>query len=125
MDKIKELQKDQARKEVVLDADGQSLGRLASRVATLLQGKESADYEPRKLGNTIVTVINIKGIKVTGNKLTDVKYQRWTGYIGNAKTFSLKNKLDKDIVKTFKEVVRGMLPKNTLRDKRLKNLIVK
>jgi large subunit ribosomal protein L13 len=76
MDKIKELQKDQARKEVVLDADGQSLGRLASKVATLLQGKESADYEPRKLGNTIVTVINIKGIKVTGNKLTDKKYQR-------------------------------------------------
>jgi len=76
MDKIKELQKDQARKEVVLDAEGQSLGRLASKVAVLLQGKESADYEPRKLGNTIVTVINIKGIKVTGNKLTDVKYQR-------------------------------------------------
>jgi large subunit ribosomal protein L13 len=52
-------------------------------------------------------------------------YYRWTGYIGNNKQFSLKDRLDKDIEKKFREMVRGMLPKNTLRDKRLKNLIVK
>ena len=125
MNKIKELQKDQTRKEVILDADGQSIGRLASKVAFLLQGKASTDYEPRKIGNTIVTVLNIKGVKVTGKKLTDKMYYRWTGYIGNNKQFSLKDKLDKDTIKTFREMVRGMLPKNTLRDKRLKNLIVK
>lgn len=125
MNKIKELQKDQTRKEVTIDAAGQVIGRLASKVAFLLQGKASADYEPRKIGNTIVTVLNIKDIKVTGKKLKNKMYYRWTGYIGNNKQFSLKDKLDKDIVKTFKEMVRGMLPKNTLRDKRLKNLIVK
>ncbi len=125
MNKIKELQKDQAHKEITIDAAGQVIGRLASKVAFLLQGKASADYEPRKIGNTVVTVLNIKDIKVTGKKLKDKMYYRWTGYIGNNKQFSLKDKLDKDIVKTFKEMVRGMLPKNTLRDKRLKNLIVK
>lgn len=125
MDKIKELQKDQVRKEVIIDASGQTIGRVASKVAFLLQGKASADYEPRKIGNTIVTVLNIRETKVTGKKLKDKMYYRWTGYIGNNKQFSLKDKLDKDIVKTFREMVRGMLPKNTLRDKRLKNLIVK
>jgi len=125
MNKIKELQKDQTRKEVTIDATGQAIGRLASKVAFLLQGKASTDYEPRKIGNTIVTVLNLKEIKVTGKKLKDKMYYRWTGYIGNNKQFSLKDKLDKDIVKTFREMVRGMLPKNTLRDKRLKNLIVK
>ena len=125
MNKIKELQKDQTRKEVILDADGQSIGRLASKVAFLLQGKASTDYEPRKIGNTIVTVLNIKGVKVTGKKLTDKMYYRWTGYIGNNKQFSLGDKMSKDLVKLFTEMVRGMLPKNTLRDKRLKSLIVK
>ena len=125
MNKIKELQKDQTRKEVILDADGQSIGRLASKVAFLLQGKASTDYEPRKIGNTIVTVLNIKGVKVTGKKLTDKMYYRWTGYIGNNKQFSLRDRMAKDLVKLFTEMVRGMLPKNTLRDKRLKNLIVK
>jgi large subunit ribosomal protein L13 len=76
MDKIKELQKDQLRKEVIIDATGQSIGRLSSKVAFLLQGKASADYEPRKIGNTIVTVLNIKGIKVTGKKLKDKMYYR-------------------------------------------------
>ncbi len=125
MDKIKELQKDQVRKEVIIDASGQTIGRVASKVAFLLQGKASADYEPRKIGNTIVTVLNIRETKVTGKKLKDKMYYRWTGYIGNNKQFSLKDKLDKDTIKTFREMVRGMLPKNTLRDKRLKNLIVK
>ena len=125
MNKLKELQKDQVKKEVILDAAGQSIGRVASKVAFLLQGKASADYEPYKLGNTIVTVLNIKDVKVTGKKLTDKMYYRWTGYIGNNKQFSLKDRLNKDIVKVFTEMVRGMLPKNTLRDKRLKNLIVK
>ena len=125
MNKIKELQKDQVRKEVIIDASGQTIGRVASKVAFLLQGKASADYEPRKIGNTIVTVLNIRETKVTGKKLKDKMYYRWTGYIGNNKQFSLKDKLDKDTIKTFREMVRGMLPKNTLRDKRLKNLIVK
>lgn len=125
MNKLTELQKDQIRKEVIIDAKDQVIGRLASKVAFLLQGKASADYEPRKIGNTIVTILNLKDIKVTGKKLKDKMYYRWTGYIGNNKQFSLKDKLDKDVEKTFREMVRGMLPKNTLRDKRLKNLIVK
>ena len=76
MNKLKELQKDQVKKEVILDAAGQSIGRVASKVAFLLQGKASADYEPYKLGNTIVTVLNIKDVKVTGKKLTDKMYYR-------------------------------------------------
>jgi large subunit ribosomal protein L13 len=76
MNKIKELQKDQTRKEVTIDAAGQAIGRLASKVAFLLQGKASTDYEPRKIGNTIVTVLNIKDTKVTGKKLKDKMYYR-------------------------------------------------
>lgn len=125
MNKIKELQTGQERKEVTIDAKDQSIGRVASKVAILLQGKASPDYYPHKLGNTIVTVVNIKEVKVTGKKLTDKVYHRWTGYIGNLKSETLKTKMERDIVKAFKDIVRGMLPKNTLRDKRLKNLIVK
>jgi len=76
MNKIKELQKDQVRKEVIIDASGQTIGRVASKVAFLLQGKASADYEPRKIGNTIVTVLNIRETKVTGKKLKDKMYYR-------------------------------------------------
>ncbi len=125
MDKLKELQKGQERREVTIDAKDQSIGRVASKVAVLLQGKATTDYYPHKLGNTIVTVLNIRDVKVTGKKLTDKVYHRWTGYIGNVKSETLQTKMNRDIVKAFKDIVRGMLPKNTLRDKRLKNLIVK
>ena len=76
MDKLKELQKGQERREVTIDAKDQAIGRVASKVAVLLQGKATADYYPHKLGNTIVTVTNIKDAKVTGNKLNDKVYHR-------------------------------------------------
>ncbi len=76
MDKIKELQNGQIRREVTINAKDQSIGRVASKVAILLQGKATADYFPHKLGNTIVTVSNIRDAKVTGKKLTDKKYHR-------------------------------------------------
>lgn len=74
--KIKNLTKDQARKEYTLDATGESLGRVATKVAMLLQGKTTADYYPNKLGNVFVTVNNLKDAKFTGKKLTDKIYVR-------------------------------------------------
>ena len=74
--KIRNLTKGQERKEFTLDATGESLGRVASKVAVLLQGKASANYQPNKLGNVFVTVNNLKDAKFTGKKLTDKIYIR-------------------------------------------------
>ena len=111
------------RKIISVDANGKSLGRLAAEVAVLLRGKNKPSFVPYKdMGDTVV-VKNIDKMKFTGNKLEDKNYFRYTGYLGNLKTTTLKEFL---IKKGPKEVLRaavmGMLCKNTLRDKQIKRL---
>lgn len=106
-----------------LDATDKSLGRLAVQVAVLLRGKHKADFVPYKdVGDTVV-IENIDKMKFTGNKLENKKYFRFTGYLGNLKTTTLKEFL---IKKGPKEVLRaaiwGMLAKNKLRAKQIKRL---
>ncbi|MGB9763021.1 MAG: 50S ribosomal protein L13 [Minisyncoccia bacterium] len=109
---------------IILDATGQSLGRLASKVAVLLQDKNKATYEPNKTGTNVVIVNNLSKINFKGTKIKTKVYYRHTGYLGHLKELSLKELWKKDPKKIFINAVRGMLPKNKLRDRRLKKLII-
>jgi len=107
----------------IVDAEGKSLGRLAVEVSVLLRGKNKPNFEAYKeMGDTVV-VKNIDKVKYTGNKLENKNYFRFTGYLGNLKTTTLKEFL---IKKGPKEVLRkaimGMMPKNKLRDIQIKRL---
>lgn len=103
----------------VLDASEKSLGRLASRVAGILMGKNKAQFSPHVMGGDFVIVINSDKIKLTGKKWTQKTYYTHSRFIG-----SLKEKKAKDIPtpELIKKAVQGMLPKNSLRPKTLKRL---
>ena len=108
----------------VIDAKGKTLGRLASRIALRLKGKHKADYSPHvDMGDHIV-VLNAEQIVVTGNKLDDKLYHRYTGYLGNLKTVALGKLLKEHPERAIEYAVKGMLPKNTLGRKMLRKLHV-
>jgi len=111
------------RKIQKVDAAGKALGRVAVEVAVLLRGKNKPDFVPYKDMGDVVIVKNIDKMKFTGNKLENKNYFRFTGYLGNLKTTTLKEFL---IKKGPKEVLRtavmGMLTKNKLRAKQIKRL---
>ena len=106
-----------------IDAKNKRLGRLASEIATILQGKKSPNYEPRVVGADRVYVKNYKGITVSGRKYEEKLYHRHTGYVGHLKTKTFKEAFEKDPKKVLQEAVRRMLPKNFLNHRRIKNLI--
>ncbi|NMB92103.1 MAG: 50S ribosomal protein L13 [Parcubacteria group bacterium] len=109
---------------LTIDATGQSLGRLASRVAVLLQDKNKATYEPNKVGTNIVIINNLSKIRFTGTKPKVKTYYKHSGYLGHLKEMSLEKMWVKDPKKVFLLAVKGMLPKNKLRARRLKHLIL-
>ncbi|MBI4084922.1 MAG: 50S ribosomal protein L13 [Candidatus Liptonbacteria bacterium] len=109
--------------EHVIDAKNKKLGRLASDIAVILQGKKSADYEPRVVASDKVVVKNYREITLTGKKFREKKYHRHTGYVGHLKTRSFEEAFKKDPKQVIRESVRRMLPKNFLNSRRLKNLI--
>ena len=108
----------------VVDAAGQTLGRLATQIATKLTGKDKPMYTSHIDCGDFVVVINTDKLVVTGNKLVDKKYYRHTGYPGGIKEISLEAQMAKDSTKVVEHAVSGMLPKNKLRDERLKRLKV-
>ena len=108
----------------VIDASGQTLGRLSTQVAMLLMGKNKPSYTPNIVSGDVVIVINSAKIKVTGNKLTDKFYYRHSGYPGGIKETSLRELLQKNPNKVIEHAVSGMLPKNKLQAQMLKNLRV-
>ena len=108
---------------VTIDAEEQSLGRMASRVAVLLQDKHKPEYAPNKVGETVVVIENFSKIKpFKETKLRTKIYYKHTGYIGHLRETKLADMWEKDPEKVLRMAVRGMLPKNKLRDKRLKRL---
>lgn len=109
--------------EYPIDAKNKRLGRLASEIATILQGKKSADYEPRLVGKDKVMLKNYRDITLTGNKFKEKEYHRHTGYVGHLKTRTFEEAFQKDAKKVIREAVRRMLPKNFLNSRRLKNLV--
>jgi large subunit ribosomal protein L13 len=108
----------------VVDAQGKTLGRFASQVATLLRGKHKPTYTPHVDCGDYVIVINAAKIHVTGQKLDQKNYYRHSGYPGGLKQVTLRNQLDKFPERVIEAAVRGMLPKNRLGRKMFKKLKV-
>ncbi|MDH6341440.1 large subunit ribosomal protein L13 [Parabacteroides sp. PFB2-12] len=109
---------------VVVDAADQTLGRLCSKVAKLLRGKYKPNFTPHVDCGDNVIIINAEKIVLTGNKWNDRIYLRYTGYPGGQREFTPQVLMDKGADRLFRKVVKGMLPKNRLGAKILKNLYV-
>ncbi|KAL9367122.1 hypothetical protein Peur_038321 [Populus x canadensis] len=106
----------------VFDAKGQVLGRLASQISTVIQGKDKPTYAPYRDDGDMCVVLNAKDVCVTGRKMTD-KFYRWhTGYIGHLKERSLKDQMAKDPTEVIRKAVLRMLPRNKLHDDRDRKL---
>lgn len=110
------------RKTHTIDATNKVLGRLASEIAILLQGKHKPNYNPSKDMGDFVIVKNVEKLKITGKKLEKEKYYRHSGYIGGLKEIPLKKIFEQNPAQVLKETVYGMLPKNRLRKKMIKRL---
>ncbi|MCA9924109.1 MAG: 50S ribosomal protein L13 [Anaerolineales bacterium] len=108
----------------VIDAEGQTLGRLATQVATLLRGKHKPIYSPSVDCGDYVIVINAEKIQVTGRRMDQKMYYRHSGYPGGLKEISLRDQLVKFPTRPVELAVRGMLPKNKLGRKMFKKLKV-
>ncbi|MDZ7837133.1 MAG: 50S ribosomal protein L13 [Actinomycetota bacterium] len=102
------------RKWYIIDAQGKTLGRLATVAARLLRGKDKPIFTPHVDCGDYVIVINAKGIKVTGDKLKQKKYYRHSGYVGNLKTETLEEKMNRKPQQVVSLAVKGMLPHNRL-----------
>lgn len=122
MKKKRESQKTVDQEINSIDASGQALGRLASRIALILQGKNKPDYLPYKDSNIEVVIKNIAKMKITGRKLGNKKYFHYSGYPGGLKTTKLEELFKKDPAKVLWKAVYNMLPKNKLRNKRMRRL---
>ncbi len=105
---------DVQRKWYVVDANGKTLGRLASKVATLLRGKTSARFTPHNDTGDFVVVINAEKVKVTGKKSETKVYFHYTGYPGGATFVKYKELIEKKPETVIEHAVKGMLPKNRL-----------
>jgi large subunit ribosomal protein L13 len=112
------------RKWFVIDAQGQTLGRLATRVATVLRGKHKPIYTPHIDCGDYVIVVNADKINVTGQKLDQKIYYRHSGYPGGLKQVTLRRQLQTHPERVIEAAVRGMLPKNRLGRKMFKKLKV-
>ena len=115
---------DVQREWYVVDATGQTLGRLATRVAHRLRGKHKPIYSPSVDTGDYVIVVNADKIHVTGRKLDQKIYYRHSGYPGGLKQITLRNLLQKHPTRVIEHAVRGMLPKNRLGRRMFKKLKV-
>jgi large subunit ribosomal protein L13 len=113
---------DVERQWYVVDAEGQTLGRLASKIATILRGKHKPIYNPSVDTGDFVIVINADKIKVTGRRMDQKKYYRHSGYMGGLREITLRDQLDQHPTRVLEAAVRGMLPKNRLGRKMIKKL---
>ncbi len=102
------------RKWVVIDANGETLGRLASRIAQTLKGKHKPTYSPHLDVGDFVIVVNSDKVRVTGNKLEEKIYYRHSGYPGGLKAEALRDTLAKHPTRVIEHAVKGMLPHNAL-----------
>jgi large subunit ribosomal protein L13 len=108
----------------VVDAEGQTLGRLAAKIATVLRGKHKPIFSPSVDCGDYVVVINAEKIHVTGNRMDQKRYYRHSGYPGGIKEIGLRDQLAKYPNRVIEAAVKGMLPKNALGRKMFKKLKV-
>ena len=112
------------RKWYVIDAEGVTLGRLATKVATVLEGKHKATYTPHVDCGDYVIVVNAEKVKLTGNKLMDKKYYNHSGYTGGLRERNAKTMIEKYPEEMIERAVKGMLPKGSLGADMYKKLFV-
>jgi len=108
----------------VVDAEGQTLGRLASKVAAVLRGKHKPIYSPSVDAGDFVIVINADKIQVTGRRMDQKRYYRHSGYPGGLREMTLKEQLERHPTRPVEIAVKGMLPKNSLGRQMIKKLKV-
>ena len=109
---------------VVVDAQGEILGRLSSKIAMIIRGKNKPEYTPHVDCGDNVIVINADKVKLTGNKFSDKVYTSYTGYPGGQRFISPKELMAKHPTRVIEKAVRGMLPKTKLGAKLYTNLFV-
>ena len=109
---------------LLVDAEGEVLGRLASKVAKLIRGKHKPNFTPHVDCGDNVVIINAEKIKLTGNKWNDKTYVRHTGYPGGQRTLSANELFAKNPERVVEKAVKGMLPKNKLGSALFRNLFV-
>jgi large subunit ribosomal protein L13 len=108
----------------LVDAEGQTLGRLASRIAPILKGKHKPTYTPHLDCGDFVVIVNAEKVRVTGRKLDQKFYYHHSGYPGGLKSISLRDQLERFPERVLEAAVRGMLPKNKLGRRMVKKLKV-
>jgi len=106
----------------IVDAKGLVLGRLASHLSKLLQGKDKPTYDPSKDKGDVVVVVNAKDIELTGRKFDEKVYKWHTGYPGGLKQRTVREQWERDPTEILRKAVSGMLPKNNLRKARNRKL---
>jgi large subunit ribosomal protein L13 len=112
------------RRWYLVDADGKTLGRLATRIADTLRGKDKPEYTPHVDTGDFVVVVNAEKITVTGNKLDDKIYYRHSGYPGGIRSRTLREELERRPTEVIRKAVKGMLPRNRLARAQLTKLKV-
>ena len=115
---------DRERNWLVVDATGQTLGRLATQIADALRGKNKPEYTPHIDTGDFVVVVNAEKISVTGDKRTDKKYYRHSGYPGGLKVRTFNEMIERRPEEVIRIAVKGMLPRNRLARKQLTKLKV-
>jgi len=115
---------DVEREWFVVDAEGETLGRLATRIADTLRGKRKPQYTPHVDTGDFVVVVNAEKIHVTGNKLDQKRYYRHSGYPGGIRSRTLREQLDRQPAEVIRKAVKGMLPRNRLANRQITKLKV-
>jgi large subunit ribosomal protein L13 len=110
------------RRWYVVDAEGQTLGRLATRIADTLRGKDKPEYTPHVDTGDFVVVVNAEKVGVTGKKLDEKVYHRHSGYPGGLRSRSLRDELERRPTEVLRRAVKGMLPRNRLARAQLRKL---
>jgi len=109
---------------LIVDAEGQTLGRLATQIADALRGKRKPEYTPHVDTGDFVVVINAEKISVTGNKRAEKRYYRHSGYPGGLKSRTLEEMLQRRPEEVIRIAVKGMMPRNRLARKQITKLKV-
>jgi large subunit ribosomal protein L13 len=113
---------DRERNWLIVDAEGQTLGRLATQIADALRGKRKPTYTPHIDTGDFVVVVNAEKVAVTGNKLDQKRYYRHSGYPGGLRSRTLREQLDRRPTEVIRTAVKGMLPRNRLARQQLTKL---
>jgi large subunit ribosomal protein L13 len=112
------------KKWLIVDAEGEILGRLASKIAFMIRGKHKTNFTPHADCGDYVIVINAEKVKLSGNKMEDKIYMRHTGYPGGQRTLTARELMAKRPIRLVEKAVKGMLPKGKLGSALYKNLKV-